>query len=462
MVDSSDNVFHASVYHKPTDHGTCLNANSECVEKYKNSVIINYLNRAYKVTDDWQEFHREVVRIKQILVNNNYSNTIIDSLTNKFLQQKQSPSNISNEIKHKLNVYYNSQMHRNYKVEERVIKNIVYSNTKTINPNDKLNVIFYYKNIKASNLAMKNNLTDRAPSLQQTGVVYCFTCPSPHCKADQYIGLTQTTLSRRLTMHAQTGSIFQHFAVKHSSKPTRSELVDNTTIIARADNRSKLTIKEAILILKRSPSINKQFDNFKNILKLHKHRSEDVAPPTLHNRTDITHPTAPPLSQNNILNQVPYHNSDGLIASTNNEIVNPFPPPLSQDVVEICANASPKLDLTLHHVTNNTEKPFNHVLPNPTAPPLSQDFPDIYVNAPCRIQYHSNLNSYNSDSNTGNHIIHENVQPSTGTNTNIATMKNTHISIISPGSQENQATASCQRSISQRVRSLSRQARKKN
>ena len=69
MVNSSDNVFHTTVYHKPTDHGTCLNADSECVDKYKNSVIINYLNRAYKVTGNWEDFNNEVRHIKQMLVN---------------------------------------------------------------------------------------------------------------------------------------------------------------------------------------------------------------------------------------------------------------------------------------------------------------------------------------------------------------------------------------------------------
>ena len=79
LVDTSNNNFHTSVYHKPTDHGKCLNAHSECVEKYKNSVINNYLTRAYKVTSSWTEFHNEVVFIKQKLINNNYSNRAVDN-----------------------------------------------------------------------------------------------------------------------------------------------------------------------------------------------------------------------------------------------------------------------------------------------------------------------------------------------------------------------------------------------
>ena len=210
MVDTANNTFHTSVYHKPTSQGTCLNADSECVEKYKNSVIVNYLNRAYKITENWQEFHIELQHIKQMLVNNNYSNTKIDTLINTFIQQKQVQRNTMQSSKNSIQIYYNNQMHQNYVIEERVIKDIIKNNTKTIDPTQKLNIIFYYKNPKCSNLVMKNNLSAKPTTLQQTNVVYSFSCPSPHCKAEQYIGLTQTTLSRRLTMHAQAGSIFQH------------------------------------------------------------------------------------------------------------------------------------------------------------------------------------------------------------------------------------------------------------
>ena len=88
LVDTNNNEFHTSVYHKPTDHGKCLNARSECVDKYKNSVITNYLNRAYKVSSTWEEFHIEVKHIKKKLVNINYSNTVVDSQIKIFLEKK--------------------------------------------------------------------------------------------------------------------------------------------------------------------------------------------------------------------------------------------------------------------------------------------------------------------------------------------------------------------------------------
>ena len=272
LVDTSDKKFHTTVYRKPTDAGNCLNAKSECVDKYKNSVIASYLNRAYKVTESWHDFHQEVMQIKQILINNNYSNRTVDEHVSKFVSNKMSTQS-KQQSSTPVRIYYQSQTHYNYKTEERSIKTIVLNNTKCVDERNRLQIIFYYRNNKTHNLVMKNNMAPTPSALQQCNVIYKFQCPLPHSKAETYIGLTQTTLSRRLTMHGQNGSIFNHFEKEHNSKPTRNQLTENTNIITRANNRYMLAIKEALLILKESPSLNVQFDNFENILKLHSSRN---------------------------------------------------------------------------------------------------------------------------------------------------------------------------------------------
>lgn len=80
-------------------------------------------------------------------------------------------------------------------------------------------------------------------------------------------------------MHGQNGSIFNHFLQCHNEKPTRQQLTENTIIIARANDRYKLSIKEALLILNNAPSLNIQFDHFSSILKLYNHRNQqpDIA-----------------------------------------------------------------------------------------------------------------------------------------------------------------------------------------
>ena len=70
----------------------------------------------------------------------------------------------------------------------------------------------------------------------------------PHDQVASYIGITQNTLSRRLTLHLQNVAIKQHYLHHHNKIVTKRELVDNTKIIERANNRQLLLIKEALLI----------------------------------------------------------------------------------------------------------------------------------------------------------------------------------------------------------------------
>ena len=58
---------------------------------------------------------------------------------------------------------------------------------------------------------MQNNTSMKTTILQNTNVVYEFNCPMPHGQVAKYVGITQNTLSRRLTLHLQQGSILEHF-----------------------------------------------------------------------------------------------------------------------------------------------------------------------------------------------------------------------------------------------------------
>ena len=56
--------------------------------QYKRSVITNYLNRAYKITSNWQHLHQEINHIKQVLINNNYTNREVDNHVRIYLDKK--------------------------------------------------------------------------------------------------------------------------------------------------------------------------------------------------------------------------------------------------------------------------------------------------------------------------------------------------------------------------------------
>ena len=72
-----------------------------------------------------------------------------------------------------------------------------------------------------------------------------------------YVGLTSTTLSRRLTMHlSDTSSIAQHLK-KHSCPTTELQkiLIENTTILEQQNKKQKLQIFEALHIRNTNPNL---------------------------------------------------------------------------------------------------------------------------------------------------------------------------------------------------------------
>ena len=78
-------------------------------------------------------------------------------------------------------------------------------------------------------------------------------CPLGDCISDNnniYVGLTSTTLSRRLTMHlSDTSSIAQHLK-KHSCPTTqlRKILTDNTTILEHQNNNKNFRFSKHYIL----------------------------------------------------------------------------------------------------------------------------------------------------------------------------------------------------------------------
>ena len=152
-------------------------------------------------------------------------------------------------------------MTKAYKVDERVLKNIIKTNVKPTNETDTIQLVIYYKNRKVSNLVMKNNMNAKKDPKQKTNVVYKFDCPNEDCQLRgkcSYIGVTTTTLSRRMTMHLADGAPKTHMKKEHNRTITRQDLTQNTQIIATSSNKKKLHILEAIFIRTLTPSLNVQ------------------------------------------------------------------------------------------------------------------------------------------------------------------------------------------------------------
>ena len=260
-VNGSSGTYVTSVFTKPTNIGAYLNAKSECPQKYKTATIRALIHRAYKISSTWKLFDSQIKKLKQALINNGYSNTLFDETLKNYLNKILNFNNsCTPKISHKL--YYKNQYSNAYKVDERVLKNIINNNVKCNRPNEKVNLIIYYKSRKTTSLIMKNDLTSSNDNeMQNTNLVYQYKCSIGECelqKKQNYIGMTCTTLSRRLTMHLVAGAPKLHTEVTHKCKLTRDMLVNGTKIIYKDNNFHKIAIMESLLIKKYEPEINRQ------------------------------------------------------------------------------------------------------------------------------------------------------------------------------------------------------------
>ena len=148
--------FVSDLYRKSTNDVKLLNARSECPDRYKSSVITGSIRRAYKICSSQNLFNNKIKKLKQILINSGYTNAEFDNELKTFLLKKDSPppNNNINNIK----IYYKNQMSPSYKIDEKILKNIVKNNTLCTDDNEKLELVIYYKSKLTSQLIMTNTM----------------------------------------------------------------------------------------------------------------------------------------------------------------------------------------------------------------------------------------------------------------------------------------------------------------
>ena len=257
-----------SVYVKSTNYGDCLNFNSICPTKYKISVIKGFLHRAYHVSQNWLIFDTEVQRIKQLLTNNNFPMSIIDETVNKFINNI-----LSNTIKTKgetVQLFFQSQMCSNYRLQEHQLQKIIADNVKSTNKNCKVQLQIYYRNRKLKSLLIRNNNNGNKSIGESNHVVYKFTCTKDGCNSTKcYIGYTTCSLAERFRTHQ---SVRKHLLDIHNqSRVPTSHLLESVSVLRHCKSKRDLKYTEAILIKQERPSLNSQDEGCDQLLKIFKH-----------------------------------------------------------------------------------------------------------------------------------------------------------------------------------------------
>ena len=116
-------------------------------------MIRDLIDRTHKISSSIEIFNVECDKLKQLLINNGYSNSLFDCILKKYVQQKQSQPQETPNQTHDL--FYRNQMTSTYKIDEKVLKNIIKQNIKCTNENESIKLNIYYKNRKVSNLVEK-------------------------------------------------------------------------------------------------------------------------------------------------------------------------------------------------------------------------------------------------------------------------------------------------------------------
>ena len=254
-VSQTPGGFLTEVYRKPTDLGLCLNGDSECPEKYKTSVISAYVGRALSHCSSWESTHKELDNVTQTLVNNGYPNRDIGKVMRKAIDKWYRQENDAPQNGRDIRLYYRSYMGSDYKNDEAALKNIVKNHVTPSDPNNKINLVIYYKNKKTSQLLTKNSPPAPTDPLKRHGVVYQILCPSNGCR-HSYVGMSSTRLSKRISVHLQEGAVYQHHLREHGGLMQRQELINNVKVIDNDTDRQRLRYKEALYILQLKPTLN--------------------------------------------------------------------------------------------------------------------------------------------------------------------------------------------------------------
>ena len=196
---------------------------------------------------------------------------VINDCVKTYLEKFRNNSHPSENINEQVKIFYENQMNSQYKKDEKIMKNIIRKNVKSVYHNKDIATIIYYCNRKVNNIIMTNNLNRNDDPLAMSHAVYEIKSPVGGCELlnPSYIGQTRNKIRTRLSQHRQNGAIIEHLASHHNiTNITLEKLASNVCVLQKLPVDNKLFIYEALSILDRKPDLNIQIDNFINPFKL--------------------------------------------------------------------------------------------------------------------------------------------------------------------------------------------------
>ena len=86
-VYRGNNKFKTSVHRKSTFSGVYTNYRSFIANEYKSSLINTLLHRSFTIVSDYHKLHKEIVKLKSVLRQNEYPTRFLDKIISKFFDK---------------------------------------------------------------------------------------------------------------------------------------------------------------------------------------------------------------------------------------------------------------------------------------------------------------------------------------------------------------------------------------
>ena len=238
-----------SVYVKPTNTGLLLHYNSHVDNRYKKSLIITKLDRAFKLSSNWSLFHEECIRLKTLFLQLAYPEHLIHSMISNFIASKQTrtPPRNSTSDQQSVRIVLPFKEQNSADSVRKQLKDL----GKLLNID--LCPVFISRKV-GQDLKHK----EIKPALiNEQSVVYKFECG--WCDAS-YVGYTRRHLYQRIDEHKRSGSIFNHSQRQHPSRTITSNMFH---ILKKCSSKFDCLLYEMFLIREHKPCLNIQSDSIK-------------------------------------------------------------------------------------------------------------------------------------------------------------------------------------------------------
>ena len=108
--------------------------------------------------------------------------SVINYCVKTYLEKFRNNSNPSKNVNEQIKIFYENQMNSQYKKDEKIMKNIIRKNVKSVDHNKDFTTIIYYCSRKVNKIIMTNNLNRNEDPFAMSHVVYEIKCPVGGCE----------------------------------------------------------------------------------------------------------------------------------------------------------------------------------------------------------------------------------------------------------------------------------------